>query len=185
MEFRTAKGCFTLDKALLFDGQTSALCSDIGHGRKILGIDGSPSHAFVVFLHFEGAGFEGGIAFLVSLLDVSQALQRTGRSVGGAKVFAPQGEGDVATVGQPVAAVAQEGIDGVGRGYRRIPLGCLLLLQQPALHLLNDRRVTVEAQQGFHGGHVGGDGHHAPAIIAVVEGEVGTHRLLLHEVLLE
>ena len=161
------------------------MCSDIGHGRKILGIDSSPSHAFVVLLHFERAGFEGGIAFLVSLLDVSQALQRTGGSVSSTEAFMPQDESDIATVGQPVAAVAQEGVDGVGRSNGRIPLGGLLLLQQPALHFLNDRCVAFEARQGFHGGHVGSDRHHAPAIIAVVEGEVGAHRLFLHKVLLD
>ena len=101
------------------------------------------------------------------------------------KAFAPQGEGDVAAVGQPVAAVAQEGVDGVGRSDRRAPLNSLLLFQQPALHFLYKRCVTFEARQGFHGGHVGSDGHHAPTIITVVEGKVGAHCLFLHEVFLD
>ena len=138
-----------------------------------------------MFLHFERVSVENGVAFFISLLNVSQALQRAGGSVSSTEAFMPQGESDVATVGQPVAAVAQEGIDGVGRGDGRIPLGGLLLLQQPALHLLDDRCIAFEARQGFHGGYVGGDGHHTPAIIAVVEGEVGAHCLFLYKVFLD
>src|SRR5690554_1067121 len=140
-------GCTVLfHKQLLLYIERGICCSDPVHLFVILPVESPPCRSTAFLRDSHPPHLRQDLTTAPALFEIACTLF----PVVGLHLHAAERDRRLPLSCEPVAAAAQQCMDGIRRGMCRLPQLCLLLLQQPALHIVCLRRTGTTCPECLH-----------------------------------